>query len=67
LIGTGPGRGIALMFIVVGMLTLALTLVAYRHPRLRLIEDELPDTLPDEVPDKAMISPYQPLCGQLEE
>jgi hypothetical protein len=66
LIGVGPGRGISLMFIVVGLLTLVLTLVAYRHPRLRLIEEELPDALPDEMPDKAMITSQQPLCGQLE-
>jgi hypothetical protein len=65
-IGVGPGRGIGLMFVVVGLLTLVLTLVAYRYPRLRLIEDELPDALPDEVPDQAMVSPHQPLCVQLE-
>lgn len=65
-IGVGPGRGIGLMFIVVGMLTLVLTLVASRYPRLRLIEDELPDALRDEVPDNDVISPHQPLCRQSE-
>jgi MFS family permease len=45
IIGAGSGRGIALMFILVGMLNILATVVAYRYPRLRLIEDELPDRL----------------------
>lgn len=53
MIGVGPGRGIGLMFIVIGALTMILTVAAYRFPRLRLVEDELPDAIPDEVPDAA--------------
>ncbi|MEJ2406194.1 MAG: MFS transporter [Candidatus Thiodiazotropha sp.] len=48
IIGTGPGRGIALLFIVTGALTIVLTLLARRYPRLRCIESELPDNIPDE-------------------
>ncbi|BAZ22956.1 major facilitator superfamily MFS_1 [Kalymmatonema gypsitolerans NIES-4073] len=43
LIGTGPSRGIGLMFIVLGILTMLMTIVAYQYAPLRLVEDELPD------------------------
>ncbi|MEG4916334.1 MFS transporter [Microcoleus sp. B7-D4] len=43
IIGVGPGRGIALMFILVGTINILATVAAYRYPRLRLVEDELPD------------------------
>jgi hypothetical protein len=45
LIGVGPGRGIGLLFIVMGTLTILLTLAAYQYPRLRLVETELPDAI----------------------
>ena len=43
IVGVGPGRGIGLMFIVVGALTMLATVIAYRYPPLRLLEEELPD------------------------
>jgi MFS transporter, DHA3 family, macrolide efflux protein len=48
LIGVGPGRGIGLMFMVMGALTMIVTVIAYLYPRLRLVEDELPDAIPDD-------------------
>lgn len=45
LIGVGPGRGIGLLFIVMGTLTMLATVVAYQYPRLRLVEIELPDAI----------------------
>lgn len=42
-IGVGPGRGIALLFIILGGLSIVFTLIAYLYPRLRNLEDELPD------------------------
>lgn len=48
IIGTGPGRGIGLLFIVFGFLTLLVALVGYSYPRLRNVERELPDVLTDE-------------------
>ncbi|MBE9034357.1 MFS transporter [aff. Roholtiella sp. LEGE 12411] len=42
-IGIGKGRGIGLLFIVMGTLTMMATVVAYQYPRLRRVEDELPD------------------------
>lgn len=46
-IGTGPGRGIGLMFICMGALTILMTSVAYFSPRLRYLEEELPDAIAD--------------------
>lgn len=43
LIGSGPGRGIALLLIIMGLLTLAAPIFGFLYPRLRLVEDELPD------------------------
>ncbi|MEG3960426.1 MFS transporter [Microcoleus sp. herbarium2] len=47
LIGVGRGRGIGLMFITLGALTILVTVVAYQYPRLRLLEEELPDAIAD--------------------
>lgn len=46
-IGTGDGRGIALVFLVVGALMLVLTAVAWSRPTLRAVDD-LPDALTPE-------------------
>ena len=43
LIGVGPGRGIGLLFIVLGIFNVLVAIVGYLYPRLRLVEDELPD------------------------
>lgn len=43
LIGIGPGRGIGLMFIILGILTILMTIIAYQYAPLRLVNDELPD------------------------
>jgi MFS transporter, DHA3 family, macrolide efflux protein len=45
LIGVGSGRGIGLLYVVVGILTLITAAVSYVYPRIRLLEDELPDML----------------------
>ena len=41
LIGTGSGRGIGLMFIILGVLTMLITIIAYHYAPLRLVENEL--------------------------
>lgn len=43
IIGTGPGRGIGLMFIILGILTMLVTIIAYQYAPLRRVERELPD------------------------
>ncbi|MFH2071296.1 MAG: MFS transporter [Actinomycetota bacterium] len=47
-IGTGPGRGIALLIILSGVLTSLLGVAGWLHPRVRNLEAELPDMLPDD-------------------
>jgi MFS family permease len=42
-IGIGPGRGMGLLFILMGMIKVAVVLVGYANPRVRLVEDELSD------------------------
>lgn len=46
-IGTGPGRGIALLLIVIGAVIVTHTVASYLSPRIRNVEDELPDALPE--------------------
>ena len=53
LIGVGPGRGIGLMFIILGMLTMLATVVAYQYPPLRLLEEELPDAIADPLTEQS--------------
>ena len=48
-IGTGPGRGIGFMFVLMGLGTVLLAVLAYLIPSIRNLEDELPDMVP-EVP-----------------
>ena len=45
-VGVGPGRGTGLLFMVIGMLTiLAILFLGYLNPRVRNLEDELPDAV----------------------
>ena len=41
--GTGPQRGIGMLLTAMGLTTIALTIAAFASPRLRFIEDELPE------------------------
>ncbi|WP_445310353.1 MFS transporter [Microcoleus vaginatus] len=45
IIGVGPGRGIGLLFITMEILAIGVTVAVYRYPRLRFVEDELPDAI----------------------
>jgi len=44
-IGVGAGRGIALLFILMGMFNILAAVLGYLYPRSRLVEDELPDVI----------------------
>lgn len=50
IIGVGPGRGIGLLFIFIGLLMMLTALAGYLYPRLRMVEQELPDALITEAP-----------------
>lgn len=45
LVGVGPGRGMALFFAVIGLLVLVITVIALGSPRLRKVQDEIPDVI----------------------
>jgi len=47
-IGVGVGRGIGLLYILLGFLLLLATAAAYLYPRLREVERELPDVVVEE-------------------
>jgi len=42
-IGSGPGRGIGLLFVLTGLFVVATVVVAWYHPRIRGLETEVPD------------------------
>ncbi len=46
MLGTGAGRGIGLMFVISALTGIIVTIFVYANPRIRNIEDELPDALP---------------------
>jgi hypothetical protein len=43
LIGSGPGRGIGLMFVLTGLFAVATVAIAINHPRIKNLETEIPD------------------------
>jgi MFS family permease len=45
LIGVGPGRGVGLMLISSGLVLLVVSLLAYANPRIRHLEEEIPDAV----------------------
>lgn len=49
-VGTGDGRGIAVLFAVTGLAMVLLAALAWTRPALRGADD-LPDALPDDTPD----------------
>lgn len=57
LIGTGEGRGMALLLFVAGFLTLLLTLLGWRIAALRNVERDLPDQEHDRVGDAPAAAP----------
>lgn len=46
IIGAGPGRGIALLYALLAFAIIGAVLLGYLSPRIRGVEDELPDALP---------------------
>jgi MFS family permease len=47
IVGVGPGRGIGLMFLIMGVLKVAASLGGHLYSPIRRVEDELPDVLAD--------------------
>jgi DHA3 family macrolide efflux protein-like MFS transporter len=51
-IGVGPSRGTGFLFITIGILSALVGLSGYLNPRVRNIEDELPDVMVEEPAEK---------------
>ncbi|MFZ0321783.1 MAG: MFS transporter [Candidatus Sulfotelmatobacter sp.] len=47
ILGVGPGRGIGSIFVLAGIFTIVIQIVAFRLPTLRLAESLLPDAISD--------------------
>ena len=63
-LGVGPGRGIGLMFVLIGAFVICMTLLLYANPRVRRLEDEIPDAVPPRpVPDPAPAPEPQPAAA----
>jgi MFS family permease len=50
IIGTGPGRGLGLFYLILGLLNFLVTFIGYSYLPLRNVETQLPDMLPDTQP-----------------
>ena len=50
ILGVGPGRGIGLLLILMGLINSAAAVIGYLYPRLRNLENELPDVIDDVQP-----------------
>ncbi|MCP4692748.1 MAG: MFS transporter [Desulfobacterales bacterium] len=48
IVGVGPGRGIGALFLLMGVVKILTALGGYLYPRVRLVEDELPDMITDK-------------------
>jgi MFS transporter, DHA3 family, macrolide efflux protein len=48
IIGMGPGRGIGLLFVSMGLLLILVTAISCLSPHLRRVEGELPDVVADQ-------------------
>lgn len=48
IMGVGTGRGIGLLLAIAGAMVMLVTVAGYQYPRLRLLEDELPDVIAGE-------------------
>jgi len=47
-VGTGAGRGIGLLFVLMGVAKILVSLAGMLNPRIHHVEDDLPDALPDQ-------------------
>lgn len=47
-LGVGEGRGIGLLFALLGIVMVLLSLGGYLQPRIRRVEEDLPDAIPDQ-------------------
>jgi hypothetical protein len=66
LVGVGDGRGVGLMFVISGLALVLASGVALANPRIRRIEQELPDMIPDQAEeDDAQPSEAEAIAGSI--
>jgi MFS family permease len=56
-IGTGPGRGAGLMIVLSGLGVMAMAVVGWLNPRVRELEEQLPDVIEDGPPAGGLPTP----------
>ncbi|HEV3052952.1 MAG TPA: hypothetical protein VGX50_21775, partial [Longimicrobium sp.] len=61
--GVGPGRGVALLLVLAGLATAAASAAGYLSPRIRQVEDELPDALAAVAPPAPARAPELATAG----
>jgi hypothetical protein len=59
ILGVGSHRGIGLLFVAMGLLSIAGAALAYLHPRIRHLEQELPSFV-EQAPQPAQAAPEAP-------
>lgn len=59
-VGTGRGRGIGFLFVVMGTVMAINAILTWLSPRVRRVEDELPDAIPDAAPGDVTSLPGAP-------
>ena len=64
-LGVGQGRGIALMFVLIGAYVIVATALLCLSPRVRRLEDEIPDAAPERpaAPEAASAPQPQPAAA----
>jgi MFS transporter, DHA3 family, macrolide efflux protein len=46
-LGSGTGRGIGFMFVISGIVGIIISVIVYANPRIRCLEEEIPDAVPN--------------------
>jgi hypothetical protein len=57
IVGAGPGRGIGLLFVLLGLVPIVAAVWGYLSPRIRLLEDEIADAVVDDDEESALAAP----------
>jgi MFS family permease len=62
-IGVGPGRGIAVILLISALFLWISSVVIFTYPRVRNLEEEIPDAIPDDLEDEQPEHKTEPRAG----
>jgi hypothetical protein len=62
-VGVGAGRGTGLLFMISGLLSIVVAAWGYVYPRVRHVEDELPDAMPQGSTEPETREDAQPILA----